>query len=475
MNLTNFIREYSDAVKKGDAAIFAGAGTSIDSGYVNWKGLLKPFAEELDLDIEKEHDLIGIAQYYLNHKRNRASINQKILNAFTKDVETNETIKVMTKLPIETYWTTNYDSLIEDGLKANNRKPDIKITEEDLALNIKDRDAIVYKMHGDKNSPYDAVLVKDDYEMYDEKRSLFTTSLRADLISKTFLFIGFSFEDPNLERILAKIKILIGSNSRTHYYITKEVSKEDYLIDGVLNEEEYLYDSIKQKLKIEDLKRYGIETILIEQYTRIPEILESINQRLLTESIFISGSISQYSERWSEAKVNELCFNLANSLLKNNYRIVSGFGLGVGSNIINGALQQIYSDKYQNVNDYLKLFPFPQSLQNKNLNIKDAWTDYRRMMISNSGICIFIFGNKLVDGKYELANGMQEEFDIALKLNKKVIPVPTTCNMSEKLFDNLERDGIFPSYLKEYKKRLKNTDDKKLVDLLIEIIKKLQG
>ena len=50
-------------------------------------------------------------------------------------------------------------------------------------------------MHGDVERPTDAVLTKDDYERYDMKRPLFRTALQGDLISKTFLFVGFSFED----------------------------------------------------------------------------------------------------------------------------------------------------------------------------------------------------------------------------------------------------------------------------------------
>lgn len=68
----NFITDFVVEIKNGDAAIFAGAGLSVSAGFVNWKGLLKDLAEELGLDIEKEHDLIGVAQYYFNrHKRGK--------------------------------------------------------------------------------------------------------------------------------------------------------------------------------------------------------------------------------------------------------------------------------------------------------------------------------------------------------------------------------------------------------------------
>ena len=54
-----FIRDYIVEINSGDAAIFAGAGLSASAGFVNWKELLRDLATELNLDIEKEHDLIS--------------------------------------------------------------------------------------------------------------------------------------------------------------------------------------------------------------------------------------------------------------------------------------------------------------------------------------------------------------------------------------------------------------------------------
>lgn len=61
-----FVKKFSKAIQDGNAAVFAGAGTSVDAGFVNWKKLVEPFATEIDLDIEKETDLIGLTQYYIN-------------------------------------------------------------------------------------------------------------------------------------------------------------------------------------------------------------------------------------------------------------------------------------------------------------------------------------------------------------------------------------------------------------------------
>ncbi len=40
--------------------------------------------------------------------------------------------------------------------------------------------------------------------------------------------------------------------------------------------DDYNYDLNKQELRINDLKRYGIETVLIDSYNQIPTILSEI-------------------------------------------------------------------------------------------------------------------------------------------------------------------------------------------------------
>ena len=183
------IREYSKAIREGNAAVFGGAGLSRPSGFVDWKGLLRPLAEDIGLDVDKETDMLSVAQYYKNQRRTRGGINKAILDAFSMDVRTNENVKILSRLPIVTYWTTNYDELIETGIREANRNPDVKSESDQLSSMKRDRDAIVYKMHGDVNRPANAVLTKEDYELYEYRRPLFRTALKGDLVSKVFLFI----------------------------------------------------------------------------------------------------------------------------------------------------------------------------------------------------------------------------------------------------------------------------------------------
>ena len=466
VSLTEFKREYTKAVSEGYAAIFAGAGLSRSSGYANWKELLRTIAKDIGLDIDKETDLVAVAQYYKNEKGSRRDgINQKIINEFTKNAQQNINIEILTRLPISVYWTTNYDELIEDNLKLNNRKPDIKTNQDSLANNFYDRDAVVYKMHGDVRNPSDAVITKDDYETYNQKRALFTTALQGDLISKTFLFIGFSFEDPNLEYILSRIKVLLGENTRTHYCFLKKIVSDDY---G--NDDEFKYAMIRQDLKVKDLSRYGIEAVLLDDYCQITDILMEIENNCRLSNVFISGSAAVYGDNWSEKAAISFMHNLSKRLVGENYRVISGFGLGVGSVVINGALEEIMLSKYKHVDEHLCLRPFPQ-IQSGAKSLKELWEEYRQEMIEHSGIAVFIFGNKETEEGVVLANGMIREFEIAKEKQKYIIPIGSTGFVAKQIFDEVEAAiGDYPYLLKHLEVLKTETDENKLISAVLDII-----
>ena len=121
-----FIKDYIIEINSGDAAIFAGAGLSASSGFVNWKELLRDLAVELKLDIEKEHDLISIAQYHFNRFK-RGKINNKIINEFSSLKVGGENHKILSRIGIDTFWTTNYDQLIEKALEAEGKTVEKKL------------------------------------------------------------------------------------------------------------------------------------------------------------------------------------------------------------------------------------------------------------------------------------------------------------------------------------------------------------
>lgn len=462
------IRKFTQAIWEGNAGIFAGAGLSRASGYVDWKNLLKPLAKDVNLDIEKEKDYLSIAQYCRNESGSRTSINQEILNAFNAETGENENIEIIARLPISTYWTTNYDKLIEKELEKQNRKVDVKMESEQLSIALANRDAVVYKMHGDVDNPAKAVLTKDDYVLYEKRRPLFRTILKGDLISKKLLFIGFSFEDPNLDYILGQIHALLDENVAEHYCFFRRVQEKDY--DDA---KDYGYEKARQELRAKDLARYGIQTVFVDDYSEITEILRDIEFAIKRNNVFISGSADDYAG-WGRNKAEKLARKISETLVKNDFKITSGFGLGIGSSVINGALTEIYRSKYKHTDEYLCLRPFPQGIKDKTVR-QEVFTKYRKDMISDTGVAIFLFGNKkdpTDPSKTIEAEGCWEEFVIARDNKNIIIPIGSTGFMAKKIFDEVKANMDSYQYLKDYMNILETEDDvDKLVNAVLEIVK----
>src|SRR5580698_8472776 len=129
-SISSFIEAFVRALRDQNAAIFAGAGLSIPAGLVNWKELLRGVANDIGLDVDKEDDLITVAQFHVNERGGRHRINQALIHEFAVRAKSTDNHNLLASLPIKTYWTTNYDSLIEDSLKAQGKIPDVKTTVE---------------------------------------------------------------------------------------------------------------------------------------------------------------------------------------------------------------------------------------------------------------------------------------------------------------------------------------------------------
>lgn len=465
----HFIETFVKELEEENVAVFAGAGLSVGAGFVDWKKLLKPIADELGLDIDKEHDLISIAQYHLNEKQNRSGLNRALIEQLSPGHSPTENHRILARLPVKTYWTTNYDKLLEDSLKAAGKIPDVKFTLDHLKRTMPKRDAVVYKMHGDIEHPDDAVLTKDDYERYESARGQYVTALSGDLVAKMFLFLGFSFTDPNLDYILSRVRISLHGRPRDHYCIFKKCARAAYA-----NDDAFRYAEIKQQLAINDLKRFGVQTLLVDDYKDITAILKQIGNRHQRKTVLISGSAHEYGT-WSAAQAEAFIRDLSQALIRNDNKIVSGFGLGVGSHVITGALEELYQHQGKRLHDQLILRPFPQGA-----DARKQWEYYRQEMIAHAGAAVFAFGNKLEAGVVVTANGVRREFEIAKEKGLMLIPIGATGFVAKELWQEVTKDfaAFYPAHA-ELKPLFDSLDDasdsRRLIGNVIEIINKAKG
>ncbi|MDR4485643.1 MAG: SIR2 family protein [Nitrospirales bacterium] len=472
---SEFLREFTREMRNKNAAVFAGAGLSMASGYVDWKGLLRDVIRDLGLSPEKEHDLVTLAQYYCNQSGgNRTRLAQTLFDHFRTTKTPTVNHRILALLPIYTFWTTNYDKLIEKALEEAKKIPDVKHDIKQLTVTRQDRDVAVYKMHGDVDSASEAVITKEDYEAYPSRMEPFVSALRGDLIEKTFLFLGFSFTDPNIDYILSRVRVRYGNIQRQHYCIQKNVSRNhgESAVD-------FKHRQLKQHYFIQDLKRFGILTVLVNDYPDITVLLHKLAACYKLSSIFISGAAESYGT-WTPKAAEQFLHDLGKEIVSGKNRLITGFGVGVGSAVLNGALEHLdNADKTVSDHDVI-LRPFPQ-VATGGKSLTSRWTDYRRAMIDYAGIAVFVFGNKKGATGIVPSNGMREEFEQCIQAGVKPLPIGATGFMAKTLWKEVS-SGLtkhFPSANKQFIKEFKKLGDEtrgatKLLATIQKLVEQIQ-
>ena len=372
-------------------------------------------------------------------------MNSLVFNEFDKIPKNNENINWLSKMPISEYWTTNYDHVIEQAIKKQGKSYQKLVKKEDFKYHKIGREVAIYKMHGDKDSPDDVVLTKEDYQNYDIDRGIFTRMLSVELIRKSFVFIGFSFNDPNLERILSIAKqTLQGKAPQTHYCFMRKVQLIDYLNEHnrleIQNIEKYIRDNNYQILRCNSMVKYGIQTILINDYDEITLMLKHLYNKYITNNVFISGGINpaNLSDYGTFKMVNDTNLNLNSAesfltmlgrdLVDNGFHIYTGFGAGVGNYVLAGVLQ---SNKNrlngEVINDdiHISSMMSVMDLEKKNR--------IRRKMIEQCSSSIIVFGY----GKKD--SGTYQEYHIAKDDNKYIIPVKKTGFAAKEIYNGLPK------------------------------------
>ena len=466
-----YLDQIAGQMKQGDISVFAGAGLSVASGYVDWKKLLEPISKQLRLNANI--DLTEIAQYYKN-KYERQGLNSLVFNEFDKVPKNNENVNWLAKMPISEFWTTNYDDVIEQSVKKEGKNVQVIVKQEDFKYHKTGREVTIYKMHGDKDSPDDVVLTKEDYQNYDSTRGVFTKLLSVELIRRTFLFIGFSFNDPNMERILSIAKqSLKGKSPQTHYCFMRKIQLTDYLDEkNKLNHEnikKYIQDKNYQELRINAMAKYGILTILVNDYEEITLMLRYLYNNYITNNVFVSGGInpetlSDYGNFDMKQDTNSnlgpaenFLTLLGKALIDNNFHIYTGFGAGVGNYILSGVLLSD-KNKYTNIGIINNEIHISSLVEVDNLTKKRI----REKMIGQCSSSIIVFGYGNED------SGTYEEYEIAEKAGKYIVPIKKTGLAAENIYEKLKKQEKIGEMVFLEKESKINSMVQGIVRLLVE-------
>jgi len=421
--IDNFLRDYTDAVIDQTASVFVGAGISRSAGYPSWKELLRDIAVDLKVSTDDLSDLAALAQWKIRQDQGRSHVLNVIKQQIAVDKPIPEVLRTLVRLPIRSFWTTNYDQLIERALSEAGRQCEIRASEDSLSLRSIPEAAQIYKMHGTITDPAKVVISTDDYELFRRVRGSFMTLLQSQMTTTTFLFAGMSLTDPNVRHVLALIRERFSDSPPEHFAIVRAPTRGEFSSKA-------LFDARSQEHQhwADDLKRYGLRVIEIKNYDEVGSLLKRLERRVAARRVWISGSwpLDGPGDNSAHAHlVYDIASKLGELVLNKNLNLVSGSGLLVGSASISGFVAAAQIKGLWDLTRRLVARPFPQPPIGKEAD-RAQWTALRTEMARLAGILIVVGGSKVDEGQIVIADGVIEEVRLAAAQGAAVIPIGAT-------------------------------------------------
>jgi hypothetical protein len=203
----------------------------------------------------------------------------------------------------------------------------------------------------------------------------------------------------------------------------------------------------------EDRAADDIQGLLVDDYAHYTNVLRRVSYRYKMARAFISGSAADYSP-WEESKALQLVQGLSRTLIEAGFGIVSGYGLGIGPYVLNGVFEQLDVEGTRSLDDRIVLRPFPIAIPDP-AQRKRRWTAYREDMLTYAGVALFLFGNKRdVSGAVVAADGMEEEFKLAVAKGLFVVPLGCTGStasvLHQRVLDNFDSYYPVPGYRRHF-------------------------
>lgn len=212
-------RELTRRFANGKGALFVGAGMSKGARLPDWHELVAPLREDLLLDETKFYTPEQIAGWF-EIEFGRTKLIEKVSGALMMKGQPTKCHELLAALPADLYFTTNFDTLLEDSLGS----VDIVVNDVDFSrLDAPDKKQVI-KVHGDLGTPDSIVFTKSDYDHYLENRPAISELIRLTLMQRTVLFLGYSFSDRNLSTILAQVGRRLGNSRRALYAVIFDAS-----------------------------------------------------------------------------------------------------------------------------------------------------------------------------------------------------------------------------------------------------------
>jgi NAD-dependent SIR2 family protein deacetylase len=271
--------EIVNACKSGNLVIFAGAGVSTESFSVYKRSFYQEAKDELKVPKDESPTFSKLMTLYCSPPRSRRDLLQAIkrridyvrtfpelYNAATEFHQELSTIPHLDEI-----FTTNWDDFFERECAATPI-----VTGEDFAVLHDVTGRKVFKIHGSIYNYGSIVATERDYQKC--YRRLSTGSIGAELklilMSKTLVFVGFSFDDEDFKRVYGLLSKDVGGMMPCCYVVTLDDQAKEKLdklhinVVPIITSGAFFVRKLKEKLvevkfMLPDEQYNGIEDALV--------------------------------------------------------------------------------------------------------------------------------------------------------------------------------------------------------------------
>lgn len=294
MDTETFLKKFPAQLRDGSAAVLCGAGVSKPSSLPDWAELLEPARAELSLGSDFE-DLALLATYYVtNVDGGRTRLTNLIRERLTEpSIVPNDIHHALWNLPVRYLWSLNFDNLLEAAyLQMTGHSARVIQSDDRMngSLSRPDKAALV-KVHGgvdqlDNAGGRSIVVTRDDFDSYLQNYPRTWSRLLSDFYTKSMLFVGISFADPNMQTLLRLVRQADQKITQQHYAIMRAPSPSASPAAQALHD-----------LQAADLRRGGVEPVEIDSYAELPDLLRQAAVLARPPVVMVSGSLSGDAER----------------------------------------------------------------------------------------------------------------------------------------------------------------------------------
>jgi len=223
----------------GRCVLFLGAGASNAAGAPSAQELAEELADAF-LSGRHRNDRLAQVASYVEHT---PGLGRRVLIDYMvrrlAELSPSKAHVALTRVPWTALFTTNYDTLIEDAYRSVSASTRVvRILRSADLLKTADRSQPpgipVLKLHGCISDPYSddtpLVISEDDYFSAERRRHGLFKWLEALKYTHTFLFVGYSFGDPELSRIWMDVQSELGRLSQWAFAVWPNHTDEQVLL-----------------------------------------------------------------------------------------------------------------------------------------------------------------------------------------------------------------------------------------------------